>query len=68
MTVYRLSAIGVSVAKNPNRNDTNTLKVINWLYRHGYQATDDTLTAYTGVTKYELASIARDKKAIVAVG
>ena len=68
MTVYRLSQIGISAAKNPNRNDTDALRVVNWLYRHGYQASDDTLSAYTGLSKYELAAIARDKKAIVAVG
>ena len=68
MTVYRLTRIGLAAASNPNDGSTDALKVVNYLYRHGYQATDDTLTAYTGVTKYELASIARDKKAIQAVG
>lgn len=68
LSVYRLTTIGLSIAGNPNNNDTPTLKVANFLYRHGYQASDDMIEAYTGVTKYEQSRIVQDKKTIIAVG
>jgi len=68
MTVYRLTGIGQSLGSTPNLNDIPTLKVVNFLRRNGYEATDEMITAHTGVEKYDLSCIAKNVKVIRAVG